>query len=60
MSDFEKIINLANGTVGLDNIASCSFELIEELYEQIKQPLQERKEKEIPEASTLPSDRGGE
>ena len=59
MDDLETLINYANGTVDFSNIASCSFEFIEELYEQIKQPLQERKEKEIPEASTLLSDEGG-
>lgn len=52
MNTWKDIINLANGTVDFDNIESCSFEFIEELYEQIKQSLQERREKGIPEAST--------
>ena len=52
MKDWKDIINLANGTVDFSNIEFGSFELIEILYEQIKQPLQERRDKEIPEAST--------
>ena len=52
MNDWKDIINFTNGTVDFGNIESCSFELIEKLYEQIKQPLQERRKKGIPEAST--------
>lgn len=52
MKDWEDIINLTNGTIDFNNIESCSFEFIRDLYEQIKHPLREREEKEIPEAST--------
>lgn len=51
MSKWENMINFAEGTVDFSKIISCSFEFIEEFYEQIKQPLQERREKGIPEAS---------
>ena len=52
MNGWEKIINFTNGTVDFSNIESCSFEFIENLYEQIKQTLQVRQEKNIPESST--------
>jgi len=51
MNFWEDYINLANGTVDFNKIEFCSFEFIEELYEQIKQPLQERREKEISEGA---------
>lgn len=51
-NEWEEIINFANGTVDFDNIKSCSFEFVEQLYKQIKTSLQERQKKGIPEAST--------
>jgi len=37
-NEWKEIINLTNGTVDFGNIASCSFEFIEKLYNQVKQP----------------------
>ena len=48
MNFWKDLIDLKKGTVDFTKLEHCSFEFLEELYEQIKQPLQERREKEIP------------
>lgn len=48
MNFWKDYINLKNGTVDFSELEHCSFEFIEELYEQIKQPLRERRERQTP------------